>query len=63
MQWIGGVLPPDAVPHDWQAGTRQEGSVGAAPARTSTGLQQHPVCGDWLFTALSDVWEASSSPC
>ena len=33
------------------------------PARTSTSLQQHPVCGDWLFATLSDVREASSSPC
>ena len=29
--------------------------MGAAPAGASTGLQQHPVCSDQLFTALLDV--------
>ena len=43
--------------------TQQEGSVGVTPARAPAGLQQHPVCGDWLFTALPDVWKVSSPPC
>ena len=47
------------VSHDWQV----IGSMGATPTRAPAGLQQHPVGGDWLFTTLSDVWEASAPPC
>ena len=36
--------------------------MGAAPARASTGLQQHPVCGDRSFTTLPDVWEVPRLP-
>ena len=38
-------------------------SMGATPTRAPAGLQQHPVSGDQLFAALSDVWEASTPPC
>ena len=63
VQWAGGAFPSDTISHDWQVITQQEGSVGATPARAPAGLQQHLVSGDQLFTALSDVWEASSPPC
>ena len=63
VQWAGGVLPSDTIPHDWQAISRQEGSMGAAPSRALAGLQQHPVGSDRLFTTLSDVWEVPVSPC
>ena len=33
--------------------------MGATPTGAPAGLQQHPVSSDRLFTALSDVWEAS----
>ena len=36
--------------------------MGATPTRAPAGLQQHPVSGDQLFAALSDVWEASPLP-
>ena len=49
--------------HDWQVITQQEGSMGATPTGAPAGLQQHPVSGDQLFAALSDVWEASMPPC
>ena len=57
------MFPSDAVLHDWQASMQQEGPVGATPARAPTGLQQHPVHGDRLFTTLPDVWEVPSPPC
>ena len=57
------MFPSDVVSHDWQASTQQEDSVGMAPARAPTGLQQHPVGGDQLFTTLPDVWEEPSPPC
>ena len=37
--------------------------MGATPTGAPAGLQQHPVGGDRLFTALPDVWEASAPPC
>ena len=63
MQQAGGMLPSDAIPHDWQVILQQEGSMGAAPTGAPAGLQQHPVSGDRLFAALSDVWETSTPPC
>ena len=57
------MLPPDTILHDWQVVTQQEGSVGATPTGAPAGLQQHLVSGDWLFAALSDVWEVSAPPC
>ena len=57
LQWAGGAFQSDTIPHD------KEGSMGAAPSGALAGLQQHPVSGDWLFTTLSDVWEASAPPC
>ena len=55
VQWAGGAFPSDTILHDWQVISQQEGSMGAAPSGAPAGLQQHPVGGDQLFTALSDV--------
>ena len=63
VQQAGGAFPSDTILHDWQAISRQEGSMGAAPTRASVSLQQHPVGGDRLFATLSDVWEVPASPC
>ena len=37
--------------------------MGATPAGAPAGLQQHLIGSNRLFTALPDVWEASSPPC
>ena len=63
VQRAGGAFPSDTIPHDWQAILQQEGSMGAASTGAPTSLQQHPVGGDQLFAALSDVWEVPASPC
>ena len=63
VQQAGGAFLSATILHDWQVITRQEGSMGATPTRAPAGLQQHPVSCDWLFAALSDVWEASTPPC
>ena len=63
VQPAGGAFPSDTVSHDWQVITQQEGSMGATPTGAPAGLQQHPVSGDQLFAALSDVWEAFMPPC
>ena len=62
MQWAGGAFPSDTISHDWQVISQQEGSMGATPTGAPAGLQQHLVGGDRLFTALSDVREASVPP-
>ena len=63
VQWAGGAFPSNTIPHDWQAISQQEDSMGAAPTRAPASLQQHLVGSDQLFATLSDVWEVSASPC